>query len=418
MKFIDEASIEVRSGNGGAGAVAFMRQKCMPKMGPSGGDGGTGGGVFFEATHDLQSLLDFKFQPKYEAKNGIPGSNNDCNGGAGEDLVLRVPVGTAVYDSATGQFLADLVEPKKRILLLRGGRGGLGNMNFATAARQAPDFAQPGEPGVAKKLRLELKLLADVALVGFPNAGKSTLISRWSAARPKIANYPFTTLVPNLGVVRGKATDFVLADIPGVIEGAAEGRGLGIRFLKHAERTRVIILLLDLDPFTGRTLDAEFDVLMNEMTAFSPELAHKPIVLALNKSDSLSAEDLESRGFDELVEKLRAAGLPEKPFFISAVTGEGLDELRAAVEDKLIELGPRAFENRVNPSLVLGDARLLGGRTKPVDEDDELYEMDAEGLAFEEGADDEGEGFEDDESDFEFEESDRGGQATVVELRE
>jgi len=357
MKFIDEAEIDVRSGNGGRGAVAFMRQKFMPKMGPSGGDGGRGGHVYFVATHDMQSLLDFKFQPDYAAENGEHGMSMDCNGHAGDDLTLKVPVGTVLRDGESGQFLADLVEPGKPVLVLKGGRGGLGNMNFATASRQAPDFAQPGEPGVIRKIKLELKLLADVALVGFPNAGKSTLISRWSSARPKIANYPFTTLVPNLGVVRGKGLDFVLADIPGIIEGAAEGRGLGIHFLKHAERTRAIVMLIDLDPFTGRDLAHEFRVLRDEMAAFSRELVEKPFLVAINKIDAVGTE-LDERGVPELREELKKSGVDEL-FLISAVTGQGLDPMKERLEEVLAKLGPRSFENRIEASLQLGDASLF-----------------------------------------------------------
>jgi GTP-binding protein len=357
MKFIDEATIEVRSGNGGRGAVAFMRQKYMPKMGPSGGDGGAGGNVYFEATHDLQSLLDFKFQPHYAAENGEAGASMDCNGRGGKDLTLRVPVGTVLRDAESGQFLADLVEAGKPVLVLKGGRGGLGNMNFATAARQAPDFAQPGEPGVERRIKLELKLLADVALVGFPNAGKSTLISRWSAAKPKIANYPFTTLVPNLGVVRGKSLDFVLADIPGIIEGAADGKGLGIRFLKHAERTRAIVMMMDLDPFTGRDLVHEYRVLCDEMAAFSRELVDRPRLVALNKIDALGTE-LEERGVSELKALLAEEGRGE-PFLISAVTGQGLDPLKDALESELARLGPRETRNLVESSLQLGDVSLF-----------------------------------------------------------
>lgn len=357
LKFIDEAVIDVRSGNGGRGAVAFMRQKFMPKMGPCGGDGGSGGDVYFEATHDMQSLLDFKYQPHYAAENGENGMSLDCNGRAGKDMILKVPVGTVLRDSESGQFLADLVEPGKPVLVLKGGRGGLGNMNFATASRQAPDFAQPGEAGVERKIKLELKLLADVALVGYPNAGKSTLISRWSAARPKIANYPFTTLVPNLGVVRGKGVDFVVADIPGIIEGAAEGKGLGIHFLKHAERTRAIVMLIDLDPFTGRDLAHEYRVLREEMAAFSRELLDKPYLVAINKIDAVGT-DLDERGVKELRVALKEDGVKEL-YLISAVTGQGLDQLKDELEKVIAQLGPRSFENRVEASLQLGDASLF-----------------------------------------------------------
>lgn len=367
MKFIDEVIIDVRSGDGGPGSVHFMRQSFMPKMGPDGGDGGRGGHVYFEASTHVQSLLDFKFQPKYAADKGVPGGGADCNGRNGEDLVIKVPQGTILYDAENGEALCDLVEEGSRVLVLSGGRGGLGNMNFATATRQAPDFAQPGRPGQHKKIRLELKLLADVGLVGFPNAGKSTLISRWSAARPKIADYPFTTLVPNLGVVRGKALDFVLADIPGLIEGASEGRGLGHKFLKHCERTRLLVVLLDLDPNTGRQLVDELQVLEGELGAFSDELSQKKRIVVLNKvdafrssetQDALFEEFLKERGFTELKAYLKKSG-DEAPLFISAVTGAGLDPLKAKIEAALTAMGPRTFQNQISDAISLGDPELF-----------------------------------------------------------
>ena len=361
MKFIDEVEIEVRSGDGGSGSVHFMRAKYAPKMGPDGGDGARGGHVYFESTHDMQSLLDFKYQPRYAAENGHAGSGQDCNGRSGKDITIRVPVGTVIRDTENGEILADLVGTGERILLLTGGRGGLGNMNFATASRQAPDFAQPGRPGQARKLHLELKLLADVGLVGFPNAGKSTLISRWSAARPKIADYPFTTLVPNLGVVRAKGRDFVLADIPGLIEGASEGRGLGHRFLKHCERTRLLVILVDLDPTTGRRLRDEFEILERELHAFSDELGNKPQIVALNKIDAFGVDDkfLRERGYDELKRLLASQGRPP-PFFVSAVTGQGLEALKDAIEGALGDLGPRTEVATSAPAHVaLGDQGLF-----------------------------------------------------------
>jgi len=366
MKFIDEVIIDVRSGDGGPGSVHFMRQKYMPKMGPDGGDGGRGGHVYFEASPHMQSLLDFKYQPKYIAPHGENGMGQDCNGRNGEDLVIKVPIGTVIKDAETGENLADLVEAGVKVLILTGGRGGMGNMNFATATRQAPDFAQPGRPGMGRKLKMELKLLADVGLVGYPNAGKSTLISRWSAARPKIADYPFTTLVPNLGVVRGKGRDFVVADIPGLIEGASEGRGLGHKFLKHCERTRLLIILLDLDPNTGRNLLDELKVLEGELLAFSQELSEKPRVIALNKidaftndaKDSAFVEFIEERGYQDLKKYLRARKEPE-PFFISAVAGQGLEPLQNEVETLLKELGPREITNQVSTALALGNQDLF-----------------------------------------------------------
>jgi GTP-binding protein len=348
MKFVDEVEIEVRSGNGGKGAVRFKRQKYMPKMGPDGGDGGRGGSVFFEATRDLQSLLDFRFSSDYSADNGEDGQGNDCNGSDGEDLLIRVPVGTVVRDADTGTLLLDLVEENVQEKFLSGGRGGLGNMNFATPSRQAPDFAQPGEPGQTRKIRLELKLLADVALVGFPNAGKSSLISRLSSARPKIANYPFTTLVPNLGVVRGKKLDFVVADIPGLIEGASEGKGLGIRFLKHVERCRVVLYILDLGQDEKLSLVDEYKVLRNELKKFSQEILEKPYIVCVNKSDIFGGNQqkdildlaLSEKGIQKLQSQI------EGPLLVmSAVSGEGLDVLVQKIENVISSLGPRLLQN-------------------------------------------------------------------------
>jgi GTP-binding protein len=348
MQFIDEAIIEVASGHGGPGASSFMRQAHRPMMGPDGGDGGRGGHVYFQATRNLQSLLDFRFQPKYHADNGQKGGIYNKNGRNGEDLLVLVPQGTVIYDVETGAKIADIIEEDKKVLLAKGGRGGLGNMNFATPTKQAPEYAQPGEEGETRKIRLELKLLADVGLVGFPNAGKSTLISKISAAKPKIANYPFTTLVPNLGVVRGKGSTFVVADIPGLIEGANEGKGLGTKFLKHCERSRLLIVVLDGDPINQKTFLEEYDVLLKELTAFSETLKNRDILIAVNKADVLMEDDLYLRGFEELKKKFG-----KSVFLISAVSGQGIDELLNAVETKLIEMGPREWKNEISdPSLL------------------------------------------------------------------
>jgi GTP-binding protein len=355
MNFIDEANIDVRSGDGGAGSVHFMRQIYRPRMGPDGGDGGRGGHLYFIATRDLSSLLDFRFKRIFHAQNGVAGAGTDKNGKMGADLYIKVPVGTVVKDAETGKVLLDLVEEEKPVMLLKGGRGGLGNMNFATARRQAPDFAQPGEQGIAKKIKLELKLLADVGLVGFPNAGKSTLISKLSAAKPKIANYPFTTLVPNLGVVRGKSRDWVMADIPGIIEGASEGRGLGHQFLKHCERTRLLIVMIDSDPMTGRKLDEEYKVLLQELNAYSPELAAKPRIVIITKGDLWTAENLPEReGYPELIKILK-----ENPLSISAPTGFNLDKFQSIVEDELKKLGPAPRENIISNDIELGPQDLF-----------------------------------------------------------
>ncbi len=369
MKFIDEVVIDVRSGNGAPGSVHFRRAKFQPRGGPDGGDGGKGGDLYFLATTQLQSLLDYV--SRYAAEDGEKGMGAQKNGRGGEDLVIKVPVGTLLYDAESGAFLADLVEDGKKVLLLRGGRGGLGNMNFATSTRQAPEYAQPGEAGRALRIRMELKLLADVALIGFPNAGKSTLISKWSAARPKIGDYPFTTLVPNLGVVRGAGVDFVLADIPGIIEGASEGRGLGHQFLRHAERTRALLMLLDLDPYTGRRLDEEFETLLTEMHAFSEEWAKKPLFVAFSKADAFGVEssdprslaalpELQEKGISEVLRRLEDEGLLEgRSFVISSASGVGLEDLKRCLSDALIEMGPRVYENQVSSVVSFGNTSLF-----------------------------------------------------------
>lgn len=355
MAFIDEVKIDVKSGDGGAGSVHFMRQIYRPRMGPDGGDGGRGGHVYFVATTDLNSLLDFRFKKKFFASDGDKGRGADKNGRKGEDLYIKVPVGTMVKDAETGKILLDLVEKDKPELFLKGGRGGLGNMNFATATRQAPDFAQPGEKGTQKKIILELKLIADVGLVGFPNAGKSTLISKLSAAKPKIANYPFTTIVPNLGVVRGQSRDWVIADIPGIIEGASEGKGLGHQFLRHCERTRLLLVMIDTDPMTERSLLDEYKILNKELKEYSKELAKKPKLVVLTKGDLWQDEDpSERKGYAELKKSLKKA-----PPIISSSTGSGLKELQKLIEAELHKIGLDDRQNMVSKELELGDQDLF-----------------------------------------------------------
>ncbi len=355
MNFIDEAIIDTSSGHGGAGSVHFMRQIYRPRMGPDGGDGGRGGSIYFVATTDLSSLLDFKFKRKFHADDGEPGRGADKNGRKGEDLYIKVPVGTMVKDAETDKILLDLVEIDKPELFLKGGRGGLGNMNFATSKKQAPEYAQPGEKGEARKIKLELKLLADVGLVGFPNAGKSTLISKLSAAKPKIANYPFTTLVPNLGVVRGMNLDWVIADIPGIIEGASEGKGLGHQFLKHCERTRLLLVMIDTDPMNGRALDDEYKILLKELKNYSKELAKKPRLVVLTKGDLWTENDVtECEGYAELKKTLK-----EAPMLISSSSGVGLQEIQKQIEAELKKIGARKPENVVSKDLKLGDQDLF-----------------------------------------------------------
>src|SRR3981081_2609144 len=290
MQFIDEAEVFVRAGNGGAGAVAFRREKFVPRGGPAGGDGGNGGDIVLETDERLTTLLDFRFKREYRARNGEPGRGRDQNGHAAAELLLKVPPGTIVKDAGTGEVLAHLRENARRWVLAKGGRGGLGNMNFATSTLQAPRFAQPGTPGEEKRIKLELRLLADAGLVGSPHAGKRTLGARLSRARPKIADYPFTTLQPHLGVVQYKdGRSFVLTDLPGLIEGAHRGAGLGHRFLKHMARCRTIIHLIDASQ--DRDLVADFDAINRELELFDPALGRKAQIVAANKVDVPEARE-------------------------------------------------------------------------------------------------------------------------------
>lgn len=315
--FIDTATILVRSGNGGNGAVSFRREKFVPKGGPDGGDGGNGGDVLLRAERNLATLMDLRYKRDYAAQSGKSGAGGNKNGRFGESVEIPVPVGTSIYDADTGELLADLVEPGETTVVARGGRGGRGNSHFATPSDRAPRHAEEGTFGEERAIRLELKLLADVGLVGFPNAGKSTLISRISAAKPKIADYPFTTLVPNLGIVQlepGKS--FVVADIPGLIEGASEGKGLGHDFLRHVERSGILCFLID-----GLSDDPERDLgtLLVELGKYDMEMLWKTRLVCLTKADALSAEGIEK------AKNLRFDGKP--PLLISAVSGEGLDLL-------------------------------------------------------------------------------------------
>src|SRR5437867_4905543 len=333
--FVDEVDIHVAAGGGGRGCLAFRREKFVPRGGPSGGDGGHGGSVFIVASPHTNTLINYRFHPEFTAERGDHGQGSNRTGHGGADLELAVPVGTLVYEK-TGDpaqpmtLLADLAEVGQRVLVARGGRGGLGNAHFATSTNRAPRKVQPGEPGEEKDLRLELKLLADVGLVGFPNAGKSTLIARISAARPKIADYPFTTLTPNLGVVRlSDDRSFVVADVPGLIEGAHRGLGLGHQFLRHLERTKVLVHLVDVSGCSGRDPVADLDILRRELELFQPTLAAKPQMVAANKIDALD-------------EAARAAALEKRaadlklPFFrISGATGAGVAELVEAMWHRL-----------------------------------------------------------------------------------
>ncbi|HYO72788.1 MAG TPA: GTPase ObgE [Archangium sp.] len=331
MKFVDEVRIFVKAGDGGNGAVAFRREKYVDRGGPNGGDGGNGGSVIFEANPQLTTLLDYRYQQHHRARSGENGMGSDCNGRSSEDLVLKVPVGTIIRDVDTEEVLADLNTAGERTVVCKGGRGGLGNMNFATSTRQTPRFAQDGTKGEERTLRLELKLLADVGLLGYPNAGKSTLISVVSRARPKIADYPFTTLVPNLGLVQYKdGLSFVMADIPGIIEGASEGVGLGHQFLRHVERCKVLIHLLDMGTeVEDREPLRDFDVLNEELRKYSAELAHKPQVVAANKLDLPHAQER----LGKLTEEMRKRGIAVFP--VSCATGQGMQPLLDAVAEVL-----------------------------------------------------------------------------------
>ncbi|MBN1301534.1 MAG: GTPase ObgE [Melioribacteraceae bacterium] len=317
--FIDESKIFVRSGDGGDGAVAFRREKYVPKGGPAGGNGGKGGNVVFIADRNINTLINFKYKRKFAAGNGQKGANFLKDGKDGKDVVIKVPVGTIIRDLSSNEILADLDEDGSEVILLKGGKGGKGNSNFATSTNQTPRFAENGKPGVEKEIILELKLIADVGLVGFPNAGKSTFISAVSAARPKIADYPFTTLEPNLGIVKySDFSSFVIADIPGIIEGAHKGKGLGIRFLKHIERTRILLILIDV---TDENYRETYKIILNELSKFSAEVASKKKVLAFTKMDMLDSDASKKTG------KRSLKGFPESTFFISSVSGFNIKSL-------------------------------------------------------------------------------------------
>lgn len=336
--FYDQAKIYVKGGDGGAGAVAFRREKYVPEGGPSGGDGGRGGKVIFIADEGLRTLVDFRYKRHYKADRGEHGQGKNMHGKSGEDMSVRIPVGTVVKDADTGEILADLIEHGQKVVVANGGRGGRGNARFMSNTNKAPTVAENGEPGEERNLLLELKLLADVGLVGFPNVGKSTIISRISAAKPKIADYHFTTLVPNLGVVELEdGESFVVADIPGLIEGAHTGAGLGHEFLRHTERTRLILHVLDIAGSEERDPLEDFQIIAEELRQYSQELANRPILIVANKMDIPGAEE----NLQRLTEKL---GEDYRIFPVSAATGEGLKELVYAAAKALPEIpAPQIF---------------------------------------------------------------------------
>jgi GTP-binding protein len=364
MKFVDEALIEVAAGHGGNGIVSFRREKYIPRGGPDGGDGGRGGSIRAIADRNINTLVDYRYARRHEARNGEHGRGSDQYGAAAPDITLRMPVGTVITDQDTGEVIADLAEHGATALLARGGEGGLGNIHFKSSVNRAPRQCTPGREGEARHLRLELRVLADVGLLGMPNAGKSTLISAISNARPKIADYPFTTLHPNLGVVRvGPEKSFVVADIPGLIEGASEGAGLGHQFLRHLQRTGLLIHMVDLcplDPGADPARDAR--AILRELRTYDPELYAKPRWLVLNKMDAIPAEDRDARVAD-FVKQLRGRGRAALPidagrvYPISALTREGCERLCFAIQDWL--------ESQRQPEAAAPDVRFDEPRDKP-----------------------------------------------------
>ena len=332
--FVDEIDIFVKGGDGGAGCVSFRREKYVPRGGPDGGDGGDGGSVWLEADPALTTLLDYHYKRHYHAERGQHGEGNNRSGASGGDLILKVPLGTVVTDRDSGGALGDLTRPAERVLAVRGSRGGRGNARFASSTNQAPRRADLGRPGPERWIHLELKLLADVGVIGFPNAGKSTLVSRLSAAKPRIADYPFTTLTPTLGIVRGAdEASFVIADLPGLIPGAAEGKGLGHQFLRHTERTRLLLHVLDTDPNTGRDPLEDLGVIDAELAAYSADLAARPQIVVVNKADLPDAVEAIGR----IRRHCEVEGRP--CHVISAATGQGLRELVHGVIARLREAG-------------------------------------------------------------------------------
>lgn len=374
--FIDYVKILCRSGKGGAGSRHFYRAKYVPKGGPDGGDGGRGGHIILRGNSHMWTLLPLKYRRHIFAGNGQSGSGGRSFGKDGEDVVVEVPCGTVVFDAETGEYLTEVTEDGEEIKLLRGGRGGLGNWHFKSSTNRTPRYAQPGEPAIEKSIILELKLLADVGLVGFPNAGKSTLLSAISAARPKIADYPFTTMEPQLGIVHYRGDQsFVMADIPGIIEGASEGRGLGLRFLRHIERNAVLLFMV---PADADDINEQYQILVRELEQFNPQLADKPRVLVISKSDMLD---------DDLIAEIRPS-LPEgvPAVFISAVTGMGITELKDLLWTQIND-----ERNRIDPDPITH--RPLDGHHRVREEDEFIFEnvpavSDEEAEEFEEDFDD------------------------------
>ncbi len=382
--FIDYVKILCRSGKGGAGSLHFHRAKYVPKGGPDGGDGGRGGHIILRGNKNMWTLLPLRYRRHIYAGNGQAGSAGRSSGRDGEDQIIEVPCGTVVFDAETGEYLCEVTEDSQEIKLLRGGRGGLGNWNFKSPTNRTPRYAQPGEPAIEKSIILELKLLADVGLVGFPNAGKSTLLSSVSAARPKIADYPFTTMEPQLGIVEYRGNrSFVMADIPGIIEGASEGKGLGLRFLRHIERNAVLLFMV---PADADDIKAQYEILLEELRRFNPQLMDKQRVLAISKCDMLD-EELKAEIRPHLPTDLPAV-------FISAVSGEGLTELKDALWKAITDDANRTEEMPITHRPLDGHHRVreedefIFENVPALDEDDEFVTLDDEGFDPDEPPDD------------------------------
>lgn len=392
MKFVDEATIKVQAGSGGNGCMSFRREKFIENGGPDGGDGGFGGSVYLQADESLNTLIDYRYQRAFRAPNGDSGSSSECTGRSGEDLVLKVPMGTTVIDNETDEVIGDLSADGERLLVAKGGVRGLGNVRFKSSVNRAPRQTTPGKEGEARELRLELKVLADVGLLGLPNAGKSTFIRAVSAARPKVADYPFTTLVPNLGVVGLSGhRSFVVADIPGLIEGASEGAGLGIRFLKHLTRTRLLLHLVDIYPIDGSDPADAASAIINELALFSPTLHQRERWLVLNKIDTMPADEVQAR-VDEVVAALDWQG---PVFAISAATGQGTGELCERIMNWLEERweqeerdptahdaeeeAQRRMQAEARERIqALAEARRRARRGEPADDDDDDEDDDGD----------------------------------------
>lgn len=398
MKFVDEAPIFVAAGNGGNGCMSFWREKFVAKGGPDGGDGGDGGSVYLEADSELNTLVDYRYQPKYRAENGQSGRGANCTGARGADVILKVPVGTTVLDVDTDEKLGDLTQPGQRLMVARGGFHGIGNARFKSSVNRAPRQTKPGQPGEERNLKLELRVLADVGLLGLPNAGKSTFIRSVSAAKPKVADYPFTTLVPNLGVVKVQAhRSFVVADIPGLIEGASEGAGLGIRFLKHLTRCRLLLHLVDMFPYDGTEPAENARTIIEELEKFSPTLAGRERWLVLNKVDMLPPDEVEQR----CQEVVKALGWTGPVFSISALNKQGTNELCGKI---MAQLESRREAEAQDPELQEAERELQEAMQAEARERiEELRARHRAQRRAARGADNDDDDFDDDDYDVEYE---------------